>query len=180
MDFTVTKLLRNNHKLSFAKGFAAAAHASQGQVRKYTSEPYLVHVIAVEKLVSTVTENSEVKQAAFLHDVLEDTTISYELLLQFFDKPVCDLVKEVTNVSKKSDGNRATRKEIDRQFLAKASPEAQTIKLADIIDNCGNIIERDPEFAKVYIPEKKAVLEILTKGDSTLLKMAQDILTRTS
>ena len=44
------------------------------------------------------------------------------------------LVDCLTDVSKPSDGNRAVRKEIDRQHLAKASPKAKTIKLADLID----------------------------------------------
>jgi (p)ppGpp synthase/HD superfamily hydrolase len=52
-----------------------------------------------------------------------------------FAKEVVALVEMLTDVSKPEDGNRAVRKEIDRQHTALASPEGKTIKLADLIDN---------------------------------------------
>ena len=82
------------------------------------------------------------------------------------------LVWMVTNDSRLTDGNRAARAKIDRDKLAKASPAAMTIKLADLIDNTKSIREYDPAFAKVYIAEKRALLGVLKAGDPTLWKMA--------
>jgi hypothetical protein len=53
-----------------------------------------------------------------------------------------------------------------------SSSRAQTIKLADLIDNTKTIVARDPKFAKVYLREKIALLHVLTKGDPTLMKIA--------
>lgn len=75
-------------------------------------------------------------------------------------------------MSTSHDGLRKHRKAKDREHTAKASPQAKTIKLADLIDNTRSIVERDPEFAKVYLAEKALLLEVLRDGDATLWKMA--------
>lgn len=64
----------------------------------------------------------------------------------------------------------------DRTHLAMASAYAQTVKLADIIDNCSTVAERDPSFAKTYIAEKRSILEVLTLGDPKLKHHAETVL----
>lgn len=73
-------------------------------------------------------------------------------------------------------GNRKVRKEVDRQHIAKASPRAKTIKLADLIHNTENIVANDKGFAKVYLAEKRLLLEVLTEGDVTLWNRAKNLL----
>tara|TARA_B100000575_G_scaffold36630_1_gene24666 strand:+ start:2934 stop:3452 length:519 start_codon:yes stop_codon:yes gene_type:complete len=153
--------------------FATQAHA--GQTRKYTGEPYVNHPVEVMQLVSTVTDDPEVLAAAILHDVVEDTPATIMNVRIGFTPRVAELVSDLTDVSKPEDGNRAVRKELDRQHSAKASPEAQTIKLADLISNSKSIMEHDPKFAKVYMREKSALLEVLVQGHPTLHKQASDI-----
>ena len=161
-----------------AEAFATAAHA--GQKRKYTGEPYINHcknVVAILEEASPfhAIGNAEPISAAWLHDTLEDTKVTHADIVSFFGARVARLVKEVTDVSTKEDGNRAVRKQKDLEHLALASPEAQTIKLADLISNTQSIVKHDPEFAKVYMLEKKALLKVLTKGDRRLHKLATDI-----
>lgn len=116
-----------------------AAHYSRvwhgGQVRKYTHDPYWTHPASVARIVATVSQDEEVVAAAFLHDVLEDTSTTADNMRDRFGTKVTSLVLEVTDVSKPSDGNRAARKHLDLLHLAKSSPEGATIKLADLIDN---------------------------------------------
>jgi hypothetical protein len=47
-----------------------------------------------------------------------------------------------------------------------ANTNVQSIKCADLISNTSTIVKHDPGFAKVYLPEKKAILEVevLTKA----------------
>ena len=151
-----------------AASYAGYAHGTVMQLRKYTKEPYIVHPEEVAYAVSLVTRDEDVIAAAWLHDTIEDTHVTYEALLSDFGKRIADLVLEVTDVSKPGDGNRAVRKAMDREHLAKASPEGQTIKLADLISNTSSITEYDPGFAKVYLAEKRALMSVLTKGDKTL------------
>ncbi|WP_431688981.1 HD domain-containing protein [Hahella sp. NBU794] len=158
-----------------AKVFASAAHAAIGQRRRYTDEPYIVHPAEVAGIVASVGGDEEMIAAAYLHDIVEDTQVTQELILEFFGPSVAKLVEEVTDVSQPQDGNRQARKEIDRQHLANASPRAKTIKLADLISNSTNIIQHDRWFAKVYMQEKKLLLEVLGEGDSSLYQRAQTI-----
>jgi (p)ppGpp synthase/HD superfamily hydrolase len=157
-----------------ALAFAKAAHESIDQRRKYTNEPYIVHPMAVAELVGSVAHTQEMIAAAYLHDVVEDTPVSIHEIREEFGPEVSELVDWLTDVSKPEDGNRQVRKELDRQHLAKAPPQAKTIKLADLIDNTLTIRKRDPEFWKGYRREKLALLEVLGEGDQTLWKRARE------
>jgi (p)ppGpp synthase/HD superfamily hydrolase len=159
-----------------AKEFAAKVHF--GQLRKYTGAMYITHPEAVAELVRSVPHTEEMLAAAWLHDVVEDCGVSHEKLVSEFGWYTAGIVAWLTDVSKPADGNRKLRKKRDLDNIAKAPREAKTIKLADIIDNTGSIVKYDPEFAKVYIPEKKALLEVLKDGDPTLWAKANDIVSR--
>jgi (p)ppGpp synthase/HD superfamily hydrolase len=157
-----------------ARVFATAAHAAAAQLRKYTNEPYIVHPAEVFNIVSTVDgATSEMMAAAWLHDVVEDTGVTIEVIRQMFGEEVAELVGWLTDVSRPEQGNRATRKAIDRAHTAMAPAQAQTIKLADLISNCTSIKEHDEKFAKIYFEEKRLLLEVLTKGDSALYERAK-------
>lgn len=153
-------------RLLHAVEFAERAH--RGQVRKYTGEPYIVHPLEVAQLVWSVFPAEDAAIAALLHDTVEDCGITLDQIKRAFGEAVAHLVHEVTDVSRKEHGNRATRKALDRQHLANASPLGMTIKLADLISNTQSITQHDPDFAKVYIREKAELLPMLDKGDAIL------------
>ena len=161
-----------------ARVFATAAHASAAQLRKYTNEPYIVHPREVARIVGTVTHSYEMLAAAWLHDVVEDTGVTIEIIRAEFGDDVATLVGWLTDVSRPEQGNRATRKAIDRAHTAMAPADAQTIKLADLISNCTSIVEHDATFAKTYLEEKRLLLEVLTKGDRELWKHANEIVSK--
>jgi (p)ppGpp synthase/HD superfamily hydrolase len=154
-----------------AANFARKAHATQA--RKYTGEPYFNHLHEVAMILYRHGFRDEVLAAAYLHDVIEDQPVSREMVEEYFGPVVARLVWEVTDQSKPSDGNRVARKEIDRQWLSKASPAAQSIKLADLISNGKDITDGDPKFAKVFLGEKALLLDVLTSGDSWLFTEAK-------
>ena len=156
-----------------ARTFATAAHAAVGQLRKYTHEPYWVHPAEVAATVKTVAHTEAMVAAAYLHDVVEDTGVTLELVRAEFGDEVATLVGWLTDVSRPDHGNRAARKAVDRAHTASAPAEAQTVKLADLLSNTKSIMEHDPEFAKVYLAEKRALLEVMTKGDAELLARAR-------
>ena len=157
------------------KALEFATEAHRGQVRKYTGEPYIVHPIEVMELVKQVIDDPEMQAAALLHDVVEDTPVSINEIKDEFGPRVAALVSDLTDVSKPEDGNRALRKELDRQHTAKASPDAKTVKLADLISNGKSIIKDDPHFAKVFMKEKAALLDVMTEGNIILFKQASDM-----
>ena len=156
-----------------ARAFASRSHASIGQVRKYTARPYIEHPIAVADIVRSVPHTPEMLCAAYLHDVVEDTLVSVEEIEARFGNEIASLVGWLTDVSKPTDGNRTERKRIDREHSAAAPAEAQTIKVADLIDNTKTIVEYDPGFAVTYMREKRLLLDVLTKADPALLAIAE-------
>ena len=143
--------------------FATAAHAAVGQRRKYTDQPYIVHPIRVAGIVANFGGTDEMIAAAYLHDVVEDTGVSIEDILDMFGSVVAVIVDGLTDVSKSEDGNRAVRKELDRAHSADATWAAQFVKCADIIDNAADIGDNDPSFNVVYRKEMAALLDVLDK-----------------
>lgn len=158
-----------------ARVFATAAHAAVKQVRKYTFEPYIVHPTEVANIVATVPHTDVMVAAAYLHDTVEDTGVSIVDIQVEFGNEVASLVSWLTDVSKPEQGNRAVRKAIDREHTAMAPAAAQTVKLADLIANSRSILAHDPAFAKTYLAEKRMLLEVLTRGDATLMAEARRI-----
>lgn len=69
-----------------ARSYAKQAHEEVQQRRKYTGDPYIVHPAAVANLVSTVTSDVEMICAAWLHDVVEDTSKTLDDIEQEFGK----------------------------------------------------------------------------------------------
>jgi (p)ppGpp synthase/HD superfamily hydrolase len=143
--------------------YASAAHAAVSQRRKYTDEPYIVHPARVATTVAKFGGTDEMIAAAYLHDVVEDTGVSIEDILDMFGSVVAVIVDGLTDVSKPEDGNRAVRKELDREHSADATWAAQFVKCADIIDNASDIGDNDPSFNIVYRKEMVALLEVLDK-----------------
>lgn len=162
-------------KENLARYFAIAAHEAVQQKRKYTGEPYWKHPETVAGMVKSVGGDENMACAAFAHDCAEDCNISIDLIQDLFGKDVATLVSGLTDVSKKQDGNRAKRKEIDRIHTAEQSARCKTIKLCDLIDNTKSILQHDREFAKVYIKEKELLLEVLKEGDERLWNVANEI-----
>jgi len=163
--------------LLITKALKRATTAHAGAFRKYTeNEPYITHPISVAKMVAEVGGDHEMIAAALLHDVVEDTEVTLEEVSREFGPRIGMLVENLTDVSRPSDGNRRMRKALDLNHTAVADPDAKTIKLADLIDNSETIVEKDPGFSRVYMAEKKALLEVLSDGHPVLFSKARSII----
>ena len=163
--------------IEHAMAFSKAAHLAVGQVRKYTGEPYHTHPFIVANIVKDVGGSNTMICAALLQDVVEDTHIKQVDLDAEFGMEISNLVFWVTDTQTHADGNRATRKARECRKLSEAPPEAQTIKLADLIHNSQSIFQCDPKFALVYLKEKRAILEVMTLGHPELYRQAWEIFT---
>ncbi|WP_202305123.1 HD domain-containing protein [Dryocola clanedunensis] len=158
-----------------ARRFASKAHAASEQRRKYTYEPYIVHPAAVVELVRSVCDNEEVLAAAWLHDTVEDTDTTILDIEERFGPRVAALVLMLTNPEQPPGTNRAHRKRAHFLHTAQASADAQTIKLADIIDNTREILRYDAHFARVYLIEKRLQLAEMKRGNEALKARAENI-----
>jgi len=154
-----------------AAKYAVAMHGDQK--RKYTGAPYVSHCFDVAHIVAMAGGDDEMIIAAILHDVVEDTEATVADVEREFGMVVATYVEWLTDVSKPSDGNCETRKRIDREHIARAPDEVQTIKVADLISNTSTIMKYDPNFAKVYLAEKRLLLDVLTRANKSLILAAR-------
>lgn len=150
-----------------AMQFAREVH--KNQVRKYTENSYADHLAEVAGIVATVQSDDVSIAVAWLHDCVEDQDITLQQLHREFGYSVATGVMLLSDLEQ---GNRKGRKEASRVRLAAASSWIQTIKVADLISNTSSIVKHDPKFAKVYLEEKRLLLDVLTKADERLLKIA--------
>lgn len=154
--------------------FARERHAAQR--RKYTGNPYFDHLAEVAGIAMSVgwsqaeAHPDTFMATAWLHDVREDQGVSHVELLARFGPLVADGVAYLSDLEV---GNRATRKAASRTRLAAAPAWVQTIKVADLISNTSSIVEHDPDFARVYLSEKRALLEVLTRANPMLKEVAE-------
>jgi (p)ppGpp synthase/HD superfamily hydrolase len=153
-----------------AAKFAKQAHRDQR--RKYTGEPYFVHLHEVAQICARHGCSKRAIAAAYLHDVVEDQPVEHEDIVAEFGPQVANIVRDLTDLPTTA-GARKERKVIDLARLAAAGAEAQTIKCADLISNTSSIVRHDPEFARVYLSEKRAVLDVLIRSDVTLHALAK-------
>ncbi len=156
--------------------FADQAH--DGQLRKFSGLPYISHPMEVMQIVRGVCNDDDVLAAAVLHDVIEDCGVTYTDLMLEFNENIAHLVYQVTNAADDEDGDRIVRAYINRNVMANASDDAQTLKLADIISNLSGIdlaLKCDPAWAEMYLEEKVDMINVLTRGDATLKKRAASL-----
>lgn len=145
--------------------FAEQAH--EGQYRKYTGEPYVNHCLDVMmRLCELYSKHGLVcpdymLAAAALHDTVEDTEVSFQQLTEMFGEDITGLVFWLTDNEPKTWGNRATRKRLAAERISNAPFAAKVIKWCDIASNTNSIVENDPKFAAVYVPEKCRILELI-------------------
>lgn len=122
--------------------FAARAH--EGQFRKGTKRPYIVHPIEVADIVATMTQNEEVICAAVLHDTIEDCEgVTEELLRKEFGERIAFMVAQESEDKTKT---WEERKGATIRHLVNAPVEVKMIALADKLSNMRDIDRDYPTF----------------------------------
>ena len=152
-----------------AAKFAAKAH--DGQYRKsFNKRPYFYHVASVAGRVAAFGNENEVS-AAYLHDILEDTSVTKEVLTREFNQEISNLVQELTSYSKQinSQEKRSVRKKMDHDYLAKTSISAKKIKLVDRACNLEDFLSIPiNEFTIKYALETQGLLLAIGNADDEL------------
>ena len=111
-----------------ARALALAAHGDQ----RYGQEPYRVHLEHVEEVVRRFPHSAAMRAAAWLHDAVEDTSLTLAAVAAAVGDEVAAIVAAVTD---ELGATRAERKPRTLAKLSQASPEARAVKLADRIAN---------------------------------------------
>ncbi len=133
--------LNSNHRKKveiIERAFKFAKEAHKG-IRRRSGEPYILHPIAVARIVShEIGLGSTSICAALLHDVVEDTEFTVEDIENHFGKKIASLVDGLTKISGGIFGDQASAQaENFRRLLLTMSEDIRVIliKMADRLHN---------------------------------------------
>ena len=152
-----------------AKLFAIGNHQRITAYRNPALQSLEVHLRSVAQIVSSVSQEEETIAAAWLHDIVEDTSVTIDDLERMLGKKVARLVGELTIVGHSPPGNRAKRFALEKEHFANISGAAKTIKLADLIDTGRDLYKNDRASFVAYAAEAKDLVQVLDGGDARLL-----------
>ena len=136
--FSCTKICKNDEDWNFIKrAFFLAKEAHEG-VRRRSGEPYLLHPIAVAKIViDEIGLGVKSVVAALLHDVVEDTEYTVEDMERIFGPKIASMVDGLTKMAGVFNADTSEQAEYFRKVLLTLSDDVRVIliKIADRLHN---------------------------------------------
>lgn len=129
------------------EAFKVSDAAHLGQYRK-SGEPYITHPIAVAELLADWKLDAAAIQAALLHDVLEDSGLSKQELVERFGPTVAELVDGVSKLDRlRFDSTEQQQAESFRKMLLAMARDVRVIliKLADRLHNVRTLDAMQPD-----------------------------------
>lgn len=149
---------KDSERVQLAVEVATKAH--EGQFRK-TGEPYIIHPLAVKKILEEWGMDEDTIIAGILHDTVEDTNLSLDDIRQLFGDTVAFLVDGVTKLSTARNGMRdidtylpETKDNFLRLMIALGDDiRVLIIKLADRLHNIRTLSALPPEKQKKIAKE---------------------------
>lgn len=133
-----------------ARLFAKEAH--EGQVRKLTNDPYFVHTEGVATILKEAGLSQEVIAAGYLHDTVEDTDVSMEVIQKEFGEVVASLVSSNTEDKTKS---WEERKEHTIKSLKTADINTKCLVVADKLDNLKSLLSDSTATEDIWLHFKR-------------------------
>ncbi len=179
-------------KVRKAYRFGAAAH--EGQTRQ-SGEPYIQHPLEVAKILADMRMDHETLVAAILHDVIEDTPVVKDRIVEEFGAEVADIVdglSKLTQIEFESHAE-AQAQNFQKMLMAMADDiRVILVKLADRLHNMRTLGALAPqqrrriarETLDIYAPIAQRLgmnairLELEELGFQALYPLRHGVLTR--
>ena len=120
--------------------------AHDGQRRKGSDMPYIVHPIECGFITSEITDNADIIAAAILHDTLEDTDLTYEYLAKEFDHNIADMVKALSENKRKELSSLVTWEERKKESIKHYKKLDQGTKIILLVDELSNLRSLDEDY----------------------------------
>ena len=136
-------------EMSLEQAIDFAEQMHKGQFRKGDKKPYVVHPQAVYSILKSFNIKDKILLvAAWLHDTIEDTAATFNIIKRKFNKEVATLVKAVS--SDKKEIARIGKEEYLLKKMIQMSNNELTLKLADRLHNVTDIMS-NPKAENLYI-----------------------------
>lgn len=138
-DRLLSKLLTLNeqaeHKVDIDEVKKAIYYAKKyhGDQKRQSGEPYYSHPLEVAYMVSDHLFRTDVLVTAILHDTIEDTELTKEMIADIFGESVADKVNDLTRI--KEDGRKISSAEMVNQLYQQKKHDVLMIKLFDRLHN---------------------------------------------
>jgi len=151
----------NSESVNKAYNFALEAHQNQ---KREEGVPYIIHPVAVAKILTDLKLDSATITTGLLHDTIEDTKETYESVKKEFGEEVANLVDGVTKISalenkasseSKAENFRklilATSKDI-RVLLVKLADRLHNMRTIQFVKDKEKIVQKAKETMEIYAP----------------------------
>ncbi|MEY1660588.1 bifunctional GTP diphosphokinase/guanosine-3',5'-bis pyrophosphate 3'-pyrophosphohydrolase [Isoalcanivorax beigongshangi] len=132
------------------RAYEFAERAHEGQYRR-SGDPYITHPLAVANILTDMHMDHQSLMAAMLHDVIEDTGVSKEVLAEKFSPDVAELVDGVSKIAQiKFESKAEQQAENLRKMMLAMTRDIRVIlvKLADRLHNMRTLHSMPPEKRK--------------------------------
>ncbi len=136
--YACTKICKNDEDWNFIKRAFFLAKEAHAGIRRRSGEPYLLHPIAVAKIViDEIGLGVKSVVAALLHDVVEDTDYTVEDMERIFGAKIASMVDGLTKMSGVFNADTSEQAEYFRKVLLTLSDDVRVIliKIADRLHN---------------------------------------------
>ena len=108
-----------------------------GNQKRKSGEPYYTHPLEVAYMISDHKLKTDVIVASILHDIIEDTEVTVEMIEGTFGQRIAEMVDMLTR--DRPDGTKLTIEEVITNTYKKADKEVLLIKLIDRLHNIQTI-----------------------------------------
>ena len=152
-------------ELEIALKYSIRAH--EGQTRK-SGEDYVIHPILVSAIVASITNDVSMSIAALLHDVVEDTDITKDEILEVFGSDVAHLVDGLTKIDKIRDDELVPSNSDEKLIVSAlsfrkmllASIKDVRVLVVKLCDRLHNMLTLDalPKHKQIRIAEETLVV----------------------
>jgi len=127
--------------------FCKKYHADQ---KRNSGEPYYSHPITVADMVSDYIFRTDIIVTSILHDTIEDTELTFEMIVESFGELVAVQVENLTRVK---SGKKISSAEMVESLWKQKKYDVLLIKLFDRLHNMRTIKAKSPEKTKKIVEE---------------------------